>query len=80
MADNNQNSRVPIEHTKDIIEELQKPQDWSQYKVQQKFKELGFDFPTNDEQLEQFNEKFRNYPYKLDAKKIDPIKIINSIK
>ena len=42
--------------------------------------EKGMDFPKNDMELEWFEEKFKDYNYKLNKYKIDPIKIINSIK
>lgn len=80
MADNNENFKAPKSATKIFIEETKKPQDWSQLKIQQKFDELGFDFPTNKEELKAFNEKFRDYPYKLSGSKVDPVKIINSTK
>ena len=46
--------------------------------VTQAFKELGFDeFPETPEQLKAFDEKFKDFPYLLDSKKIDVRKIIN---
>ena len=53
---------------------------WTRERVQKCFDELGFEFPQNDEQLEAFNEKFKDYPHKLTGNEVDPIKIINSIK
>ena len=64
-----------------------KPWNWSdndkirQKQARQAFRELGFDgFPENEEQLTAWNEKFKDYPYKLTGKEINPdniIKVIN---
>ena len=51
-------------------------EEWSQKRVQKAFKELGFELPTTEKQLNEFNEKFKNYPYKLTGKEIDPIDIL----
>jgi len=45
-----------------------------------KFKELGFDFPKNEKQLKAFDEKFKDYPFKLSEEKINPHKILDSVK
>lgn len=52
---------------------------WSQERVQKCFDELGFVFPETEEQLQALNEKFKYYPFKADEKKIDPIKILQSV-
>ncbi len=56
------------------------PNGWTQEKVQKAFSELGFDFPENEEQLRAFDEKFKNYPYKLNGAMIDPHKIMKECK
>lgn len=45
--------------------------------VNRRFEILGFDFPETKEQLKQFDEMFKDYPFKLNEAKIDPFKIIN---
>ncbi|WP_421809049.1 hypothetical protein [Flagellimonas sp.] len=47
--------------------------------VKKRFKELGFEFPATEEELKAFNDKFKDYPYKLNENNVDPLKIINSI-
>lgn len=54
--------------------------EWTQERVQKAFYELGFDFPETPDELKAFDEKFKDYPYKADATKIDPLKILNDIK
>ena len=56
-----------------------KPEDkkWTQKYVQKCFEELGFDFPETEKQLEEYNKKFKGYPYKLTGNKIDPQKIFD---
>ena len=44
--------------------------------VKKAFKELGFEFPKNEVELKAFDDKFKDYPYKLSGKEIDPLKII----
>lgn len=51
---------------------------WTQEYTKKAFKELGFEFPTNEKQLKEFEEKFKDYPYRLENKKIDIDKIIKS--
>ena len=75
-----QENREFTDKAHDYLMQEQNPEIWTQKYVQQKFDELGFDFPNNEEQLRAFNEKFRNYPHKLTGREIDPIKIIESIK
>lgn len=53
--------------------------EWSQERVKKCFDELGFVFPETEEQLQALNEKFKDYPFKADETKIDPIKILKSI-
>lgn len=38
--------------------------------------EKGLDFPRNDQELKWFDEAFKDYPFQLDEKSINPIKII----
>jgi len=64
-----------IEFLNTFSERVQEPKKWTQKEVREAFSKLGFEFPENEEQLKAFNEKFKNYPYKLNAS-IDPIKII----
>lgn len=47
-----------------------------QQQVNQAFEELGFEFPKTEAQLERFDEKFKDFPHKLDPRVIDPKKII----
>lgn len=54
--------------------------EWTQKRVQKAFKELGFDFPQTEAQLKAWDEKFKDYPYKLTGKEIDPMEILNSTK
>lgn len=44
--------------------------------VQKKFKELGFEWPSNEKELLEFDKKFADYPHKLDSKKVNPFKIL----
>jgi len=44
------------------------------------FKELGFEFPQNTEQLKAWDNAFKDYPIQVDEKCIDPKKILRDIK
>ena len=54
--------------------------EWTTERVQQCFKELGFEFPSNEEEEKAFNEKFKDYPYKFSGSTIDPYKLLNDMK
>ena len=45
--------------------------------VQQAFQELGFEWPSTEEELELYEAKFKGYPHKLKGDEIDPEKILN---
>jgi hypothetical protein len=47
--------------------------------VNEVIKRLGFDMPENSKQLEEWNEAFKDFPYKLNCDAIDPHKILNSV-
>ena len=54
-------------------EELQK-------QVEKCIQELGFEVPSNEKELKAWDEKFKDYPYQLKSKDIDPHKILDTIK
>ena len=60
--------------------DLEKPVDKEQLLTKRYFKELGFEFPRNEEELKQYEEKFKDFPYKLEGVKIDADKIMKQIK
>ena len=39
-----------------------------------------FDFPKNEKELQEFDEKYKDFDFKCDHEKIDPQKIIKSSK
>lgn len=53
---------------------------WNQERTERCFKELGFELPTNEDELNRFNEKFKDFPHQLTGKSIDPQKILDRIK
>lgn len=48
--------------------------------IENKFNELGFEWPSNEDELKRFNEAFKDYPNQNDGMKVDPIKIIKNNK
>ena len=43
-----------------------------QKQVNKAFEELGFYFPTSVKQVEEFDEKFKDYPFKYNLDEVDP--------
>lgn len=60
--------------------DLKKPIDKEQLLTKRYFKELGFEFPRNEEELKLYEEKFKDFPYKLEGSKIDVNEILKKIK
>ena len=58
-------SRDPIEATKQIPEA---------------FGILGFDFPTTEQEVIEYDKMFEEFPYQCDPKNIDPYKILKELK
>lgn len=53
--------------------------EWTNEKVRQIFDDLGFEFPETEEQLKEWEERFKDYPFRLKGQIIDPNEIINDI-
>ena len=52
---------------------------WTKEFTNKCIEELGFDMPSNEEELKLWNNKFKDYPYELTGEELDPNKIWDGV-
>lgn len=52
---------------------------WTKEYTNKCIEELGFDVSSNEEELKLWNDKFKDYPYELTGKELDPNKIWDGV-